>query len=275
DAHLLAEGHIATSNGEPQATQAATNTASAETAASTERSSTSSTNNASSTKADPSSTKADAASTQSDTALINIDTASKNADATTINADAASHTTVFNRGDTGGHLEGAFEMGKKDRGLDLDWEMEDFSHDLDDINNEKTLDGVSCDAHTGSASPQKGTPSNQPLPASEPLPSFTDGAISLSSSHRATPPSGPTSPIPTGPESDAGASTDLPSSKPALSIPESPASLTSAAAQSSLAPAAPTSQSSDGLASSPYATKLGALTVNDMPPWLHAWIPPE
>ncbi|KIJ92075.1 hypothetical protein K443DRAFT_13876, partial [Laccaria amethystina LaAM-08-1] len=40
DAHLLAEGHIATSNGEPQATQAATNTASAETAASTERSST-------------------------------------------------------------------------------------------------------------------------------------------------------------------------------------------------------------------------------------------
>jgi hypothetical protein len=122
----------------------------------------------------------------------------------------------------------------------------------------------------GSASPQKGTPSNQPLPASEPLPSFTDGAVSLSSSHRATPPSGPTSPVPTGPESDAGASTDLPSSKPALSIPESPALLTSAAAQSSLAPAAPTSQSSDGLASSPYATKLGALTVNDMPPWLHA-----
>jgi hypothetical protein len=149
DAHLLAEGHIATSNEEPQATQAATNTASAETATSTERSSTSSTNNASSTKADPSSTKADAASTQSDTALINVDTASKNADATTINADAASHTTVFNRGDTGGHLEGAFEMGKKDRGLDLDWEMEDFSHDLDDINNEKALDGVSCDAHAG------------------------------------------------------------------------------------------------------------------------------
>ena len=146
----------------------------------------------------------------------------------------------------------------------------------------------------GSASQKQDTPSNQSPPPAEPFQLFTNGAVSSHmptppSGHallphnglmpdaallscRPTPPSGPSLPAPTGFESDTAAST---TTKPMLSILEPPALLTNTIVKSSLVPtltAVPTSQSSDGLMSSLYATKLSTLTVEDMPPWLHAML---
>ena len=131
DVHLHAEGPVDTSahpdgsaaavnacNMDQASNQTTTNTASIEAAVSNEG------------NTDVSSANADAASTH-------IDTAS-----------TANHTTVLSHRDTGVRLEGVFEMGGKDCGLDSDVEMgSETSQWLD--NKDKALDGVNHDAHTG------------------------------------------------------------------------------------------------------------------------------
>ena len=138
DVHLHAEGPVDTSahpdgsaaavnacNMDQASNQTTTNTASIEAAASNEG------------NADVSSANADAASTHIDTASTNIDVAS-----------TANRTTVLSHRDTGVRLEGVFEMGGKDRGLDSDVEMGlDTSQGLE--NKDKAPDGVGHDAHTG------------------------------------------------------------------------------------------------------------------------------